>query len=107
MPAISNLALESEERAVVPKRQCTSATWPERTPKKVTQTLVSIMHGGKTQAARARAAEALLDRGWGKAMQPMAVSGSEGEPLEIIVTVSFAVCSIASHCGFAWAMPWL
>jgi Family of unknown function (DUF5681) len=44
--------------------------------------LAAIMRTGKTEQAQVRAAEALLDRGWGKA--PQHVGGSEtGEPMQI------------------------
>ena len=40
------------------------------------------MRTGKTEQAQVRAAEALLDRGWGKAAQH--IGGSEdGEPVQI------------------------
>lgn len=39
------------------------------------QTLAGIAQNGEQEAARVRAAEALLDRGWGKATQP--ISGDE------------------------------
>jgi hypothetical protein len=46
--------------------------------------LVGIMNQPKAQAsARVQAANALLDRGWGKAAQP--VTGGDGEgPVEIV-----------------------
>jgi hypothetical protein len=44
--------------------------------------LAAIMRTGKTEQAQVRAAEALLDRGWGKASQH--VGGIEdGEPVQI------------------------
>jgi hypothetical protein len=46
--------------------------------------LAEIMRTGKTEQAQVRAAEALLDRGWGKA--PQHVGGSEGgEPINVII----------------------
>jgi len=49
-------------------------------------TLASIMHQEKAPAAaRVTAAQALLDRGWGKAVQPL--SGDEENPLNIIHTI--------------------
>jgi hypothetical protein len=43
--------------------------------------LAEIMRTGKTEQAQVRAAEALLDRGWGKAAQHI---GSEGnEPIRV------------------------
>jgi hypothetical protein len=47
-----------------------------------TETLAEIMRTGKTEQAQVRAAEPLLDRGWGKA--PQHVGGNEGgEPIQI------------------------
>jgi hypothetical protein len=44
--------------------------------------LAEIMRAGKTEQAQVRVAEALLDRGWGKASQH--IGGSEGgEPIQI------------------------
>lgn len=45
-------------------------------------TLNNIMIGSKDDSARARAAATLLDRGWGKAAQPIEADGK----LEITVT---------------------
>lgn len=45
-------------------------------------TLAMIMRDNDEQSAsRVRAAEALLDRGWGKATQP--ISGEDGNPIEM------------------------
>jgi hypothetical protein len=41
------------------------------------QTLAGIAQNGEQESARVRAAEALLDRGWGKPVQ--AIAGPEGE----------------------------
>jgi hypothetical protein len=46
------------------------------------QTLAGIAQKGEQETARVRAAEALLDRGWGKATQP--ISGDDDNPLNII-----------------------
>ena len=46
------------------------------------KTLATIMRHGKTEAARVRAAEALLSRAWGQPTQPVEQTG---EPLEIVV----------------------
>jgi Family of unknown function (DUF5681) len=44
--------------------------------------LAEIMRTGKTEQAQVRAAEALLDRGWGKAAQH--IGGNEGsEPIRV------------------------
>ena len=46
------------------------------------QTLAGIAQNGEQEAARVRAAEALLDRGWGKPTQPVDGDG-EGGPITI------------------------
>lgn len=48
------------------------------------ETLTTIMRRGKTKAARVRAAEALLARGWGQPGQLVGI-GTDGGPLDIIV----------------------
>jgi hypothetical protein len=45
------------------------------------QTLVEIMRKGKPDAARVAAAQAVLDRGWGRPVQALEHSGPEGSPL--------------------------
>jgi hypothetical protein len=45
------------------------------------QTLVQIMHQGKPDAARVAAAQAVLDRGWGRPVQALEHSGPEGSAL--------------------------
>ena len=48
------------------------------------KTLYSIMMDKKSMvSARVRAAEALLDRGWGKASQP--VTGEDGGPIQVAI----------------------
>jgi len=42
------------------------------------QTLAGIAQNGEQEAARVRASEALLDRGWGKPTQP--ISGDDDAP---------------------------
>ena len=49
-------------------------------------TLVGICKTGKQESAKAAAAQALLDRGWGKPKQPVGGEG-EGQPLEVIQRV--------------------
>lgn len=49
------------------------------------QTLAGIAQNGEQEAARVRAAEALLDRGWGKPTQPVDGDG-EGGPVQLTVT---------------------
>lgn len=48
------------------------------------QTLAGIAQNGEQEAARVRAAEALLDRGWGKPTQPVDGDG-EGGPMQFVV----------------------
>ncbi len=54
----------------------------ERTEEAV-QTLTTVMRSGKTEQARVRAAEALLDRAWGWPTQE--VEHAATEPMRIIV----------------------
>lgn len=49
------------------------------------QTLAGIAQNGEQESARVRAAEALLDRGWGKPTQPVDGDG-EGGPVQLKVT---------------------
>jgi hypothetical protein len=52
------------------------------------QTLIGVMERSSSDSARVAAANALLDRGWGKAAQP--VTGEEGEgPIQHAVKVTF------------------
>lgn len=48
------------------------------------QTLAGIAQNGEQESARVRAAEALLDRGWGKPAQPVDGDG-EGGPMQLTV----------------------
>lgn len=49
------------------------------------RTLASIMtKGDAPEAARVSAANSLLDRGWGKATQPISGDG-DGSPLKIVI----------------------
>lgn len=50
------------------------------------QALVSVMASG-SPAARVSAAQALLDRGWGKAEQPITGTGEKGEHVHRIELV--------------------
>lgn len=45
--------------------------------------LAGIATKGKSESARVQAADLLLNRGWGKAAQP--VTGAEGGAIEIIL----------------------
>lgn len=49
------------------------------------KTLEDIMTNGSNEGARVRAAEVLLERGWGKPAQPLEHSGENGQPLGIVV----------------------
>ena len=46
------------------------------------QAFVDIMQRGKSESARVAAAQALLDRGWGKPTQALEHSGPGGAPLQ-------------------------
>lgn len=46
------------------------------------QTLAGIAQNGEQEASRVRAAEALLDRGWGKPSQP--IENADGEAFALI-----------------------
>lgn len=50
------------------------------------RTLVKICRHGKSESARATAANSLLDRGWGKPRQAVEHSGEGGGPLLVTVT---------------------
>jgi hypothetical protein len=47
--------------------------------------LVGIMENGASEPAKVTAAQALLDRGWGKPSQPVDGDG-EGGPVQLTVT---------------------
>jgi hypothetical protein len=49
------------------------------------QTLAAIAQNGKSEPAQVSAAQALLDRGWGKPAQPVDGDG-EGGPVQLTVT---------------------
>jgi hypothetical protein len=49
------------------------------------QTLAAIAERGASEPARVSAAQALLDRGWGKPAQPVDGDG-EGGPVQLTVT---------------------
>lgn len=44
---------------------------------------------GAPAAARIQAAQALLDRGWGRPAQSVELSGTDGDPIENTLTVVF------------------
>ena len=50
-------------------------------------TLVELMRGGKDERVRGTAAQALLDRGWGKAKVEV-VTGAEGSYLDVLRVVN-------------------
>lgn len=45
------------------------------------RTLVEIMHTSQSDSARVAAAQAVLDRGWGRPVQALEHSGPQGSPL--------------------------
>lgn len=45
--------------------------------------LSGIMHSGQQESARIAAAKELLDRGWGKAAQPLTGGDDEDKPIAI------------------------
>jgi queuine/archaeosine tRNA-ribosyltransferase len=47
------------------------------------QVLQGIMDGGQQESARIAAAKELLDRGWGKAAQPLTGGDDEDKPIAI------------------------
>ncbi len=49
------------------------------------QTLAGIAHSGTNEGARVSAAQALLDRGWGKPAQ-MVTGDEDGGPVQLTVT---------------------
>jgi len=53
--------------------------------KAAVETLVEIMQTGDKDAARVAAAEALLNRGWGRPEQAVALTGADGEALTVVV----------------------
>jgi hypothetical protein len=61
-------------------------------------TLASIMHAADApHAARVSAANSLLDRGWGKAAQP--ISGDHENPLELIHKIERVIVRSANPDG--------
>lgn len=52
-------------------------------------TLAGISSNGKQESARVAAAQALLDRGWGKPTQP--ISGDDENPLKIIQKIETVI----------------
>jgi hypothetical protein len=62
-------------------------------------TLASIMHSAKAPpAARVAAANALLDRGWGKPAQPVDGDG-EGGPVQLIHKIERVIVSPPNQDG--------
>lgn len=55
-------------------------------------TLVELMRGGKDERMRGTAAQALLDRGWGKAKLEV-VTGAEGSYLDVLRAVNESMLS--------------
>ncbi|MDA9055691.1 DUF5681 domain-containing protein [Alphaproteobacteria bacterium] len=56
------------------------------------ETLVELMRHGKDERVRGTAAQALLDRGWGKAKVEV-VSGAEGSYLDVLRAVNESMLS--------------
>lgn len=52
-------------------------------------TLADIMINGESETARISAANAILDRGYGRPMQAHEVSGPDGGEIPISITVTF------------------
>jgi hypothetical protein len=56
------------------------------------RTLVSIANNTKESAsARVSAAGLLLDRGWGRAVQPSELLGPDGKPIDPRIQIAFVV----------------
>lgn len=53
------------------------------------QTLAGIAQNGTQESAKVAAANSLLDRGWGKAAQP--ISGDDENPLKIIQKIETVI----------------
>jgi len=53
------------------------------------QVLVDAMKNGETFDIRAKAADKLLDRGWGRPAQSHEHTGAEGGPIETKISLSF------------------
>ena len=58
----------------------------------VIDTLVELMRDGKDERVRGTAAQALLDRGWGKAKLEV-VTGAEGSYLDVLRVVNESMLS--------------
>ena len=56
------------------------------------ETLVELMRDGKDERVRGTAAQALLDRGWGKAKLEV-VTGAEGSYLDVLRAVNESMLS--------------
>ena len=56
------------------------------------ETLVELMRDGKDERVRGTAAQALLDRGWGKAKVAV-VTGAEGSYLDVLRAVNESMLS--------------
>lgn len=54
----------------------------ERTPEALS-TVLAIMGDGENERNRLAAAQFVIERGWGKAVQPQELSGPGGKPIEI------------------------
>lgn len=54
--------------------------------KEAIDTLADIMHNGLSESARVSAANAILDRGWGKPAQELDHKSSDGTGVQVFVT---------------------
>jgi len=68
-------------QAAGPRRSLKSASWRGSHIALAVQTLVSIMEHGDKNAARVAAAQAILDGGWGKAVQALDMTGHYKTPM--------------------------
>ncbi len=60
------------------------------------RTLVTIAKSGGSESARVSAAQALLDRGWGRAALPVEHSGPDGAPIHVERSANDVTASITS-----------
>ena len=69
-----------------------SLNWLAPIPLEAIDTLVELMRNGKDERVRGTAAQALLDRGWGKAKLEV-VTGAEGSYLDVLRAVNESMLS--------------
>ncbi|MFA7238983.1 MAG: hypothetical protein WC091_02650 [Sulfuricellaceae bacterium] len=56
---------------------------------KAIKKLAKLIDDGETDAVKLAAAQALLDRGWGKPAQSVMLQGDEDKPLQAMIKVTF------------------